>query len=258
MDRAARMLREMDGRVDALGLGGCNLYYRTRTRRYPFPAGQYLAGFARETPLTDGEGVKAHVEPGCVAALGREMRLDGLRVLFTAYLDRPELAWALAEAGALVWAGDPYFSSGLPLIPPVPVAESLAPLFMPLLARVPLRLLYPLGGAQGRWGSTPLGPQGFGLVAGEFHLMRRRMPRHLQGTTILASSLGERDARELKERGAPRVFATMPSMGGTRFGANAVEAALLASGHLDPAKGNYQEAWERSGLPPGVLQEVLP
>jgi hypothetical protein len=138
------------------------------------------------------------------------------------------------------------------------LAGVVAPLFMPLLARVPLRLLYPLGGAQGRWGSTPLGPQGFGLVAGEFHLMRRRMPRHLQGTTILASSLGERDARELKERGAPRVFATMPSMGGARFGANAVEAALLASGHLDPAKGNYQEAWERSGLPPGVLQEVLP
>ena len=54
MQRAEDMIRELDGKVDAFGLGGIDLYIWAGDRRYVFRDAQRLARAARLTPVVDG------------------------------------------------------------------------------------------------------------------------------------------------------------------------------------------------------------
>src|SRR5690349_4662176 len=60
--RARQLFRELDGTVDALGLGGFEMYVRVDDRRYPLRAGLSLVRDVRRTPVVDGGGLKQTLE----------------------------------------------------------------------------------------------------------------------------------------------------------------------------------------------------
>ncbi|NMA52795.1 MAG: quinate 5-dehydrogenase, partial [Peptococcaceae bacterium] len=65
--QAAKLLRGLDGKVTAIGLGGVNLYLRAGDRRYQLRDGMRLAREVRRTPLVDGSGIKDTVEKELVS-----------------------------------------------------------------------------------------------------------------------------------------------------------------------------------------------
>jgi hypothetical protein len=67
LDKAIATLRALDGTVDALGLGGIDVYLYAGTDRYALRDGLRLLEAVKTTPVVDGSGLKNTLERGAVA-----------------------------------------------------------------------------------------------------------------------------------------------------------------------------------------------
>jgi len=57
VDAARRKYLELDGKVDAFGVGGVDLYLRLEGKEYPLRAALKLVEGVTKTPLCDGRGL---------------------------------------------------------------------------------------------------------------------------------------------------------------------------------------------------------
>lgn len=114
-EKAIELVRELDGKVDAFGLGGADLYVYAGNRRYTFRDAQRMADAARKTPMLDGSGLKHTLERHAVRLLDKEIGWNNKKVLVPSAVDRFGLAEALDGAGARVLYGDLIFGLGLPI-----------------------------------------------------------------------------------------------------------------------------------------------
>lgn len=219
--------------MDALGLGGANFNYHLGLRCYPCPAGRYLARQVKETPLVDGSGWKQWIEPRAISRLA--FLPTGSRALVVSVLDRFWLARALQASGYPVLAGDAAFGLKLPLGFPLSTFMILGYLTMPLLARLPLAYLYPLGLDQEK--SHPRYRHLFArvkIIAGDWHFIRHHLPVSLAGKVIITSGTTPADQELLRRRGAAWLLATTPVIDGLSPAANAMEAIMVALGAAAP------------------------
>jgi len=263
LGRAAALMRDYDGRADAIGLGGVNLAFCIGRRRWAFPAGQYLLSQARRTPVIDGAGFKEAIEPDIVRELAQShgVSFAGTTALVTSVLDRYPLAHALSQAGAFVLAGDPLFALRVPLALPLGAFAAAATLTMPALRHLPLRFLYPWGDElRGRgerrapwWLAAWV--RRAQVVAGDFHLLARFGRLDLGGKVVIASALDDADVAWLFDCGAALVATATPRLERCSPAANAIEALLACIG-LPPAAGGrpagLRRAWRELGLQPYV------
>jgi hypothetical protein len=225
IDRALAKLRAIDGSVDAIGLGGIDVYLYAGTRRYALRDGLRLLEAVKITPVVDGSGLKNTLEREAVGYLTRElgMKLAGKRVLMVSALDRFGMAQALVAAGADVIFGD--FIFALDLDKPVhglAEFEEMARKYLPDACKLPFQFFYPTGKKQDR-PPQPKYPEYYDdaeIIAGDFHFMRQFM--------VLTNTLTARDIEELRSRGVSSLVTTTPDFGGRSFGTNVVEAALIA------------------------------
>src|SRR2546421_3388531 len=144
--RAIARIRELDGNVDAIGLGGCDLYLVAGGRRYVWREPARMAAAARKTPVVDGSGLKHTLERETIRRLQREGVIDfrGRRVLMVAAVDRFGMAEALVEAGADVLFGDLIYGLGVPIpIRTLQGLERLAAIILPVIRQVPIAWVYP-------------------------------------------------------------------------------------------------------------------
>jgi len=261
IDRAAATLRELDGTVDAIGLGGIDVYLYAGSKRYALRDGLRLLGAVRRTPVVDGSGLKNTLERAAVRFLRDELgvALAGTKVLMVSALDRFGMAQAFVDAGADVLFGD--FIFALDLDKPVrglAEFEALAERYLPDACKLPFQFFYPTGKKQDR-PPQPKYPEYYAearIIAGDFHFMRQFMPDRLDGKIVLTNTLTERDANELRRRGVARLVTTTPDFGGRSFGTNVVEAALLAllgKRWEDVTPGDYAGLLAKLPLRPRVL-----
>ncbi len=233
LDRALAKIKELDGTVDAIGLGGIDVYLYAGSKRYALRDGLRLLAAATQTPVVDGSGLKNTLEREAVRFLRDELHvpLRGRKVLMVSALDRFGMAQALVEAGADVLFGD--FIFALDLDKPVrglDEFEKLAEKYLPDACKLPFQFFYPTGKKQDR-PPEPKYSEYYAeaeIVAGDFHFMRQFMPDRLDGKLVLTNTVTARDVDELRTRGIARLVTTTPDFGGRSFGTNVVEAALLA------------------------------
>jgi hypothetical protein len=62
LNKAEELLRELDGKVDAFGMGGIDLYLVAGDRRYAIRDAQRLARAVTKSPIVDGSGLKSTLE----------------------------------------------------------------------------------------------------------------------------------------------------------------------------------------------------
>jgi hypothetical protein len=233
LDRAIAKIKELDGNVDAIGLGGIDVYLYAGSERYALRDGLRLLAAATRTPVVDGSGLKNTLEREAVAFVQRDLgiSLRGVKVLMVSALDRFGMAQALVEAGADVLFGD--FIFALDLDKPVrglEEFETLARRYLPDACKLPFQFFYPTGKKQDR-PPQPKYPQYYeeaAIVAGDFHFMRAFMPDRLDGKLVLTNTVTARDIDDLRARGVARLVTSTPDFGGRSFGTNVVEAALVA------------------------------
>lgn len=254
--KALRLIAQLDGEVDAIGLGGIDLYLWAGGRRYTIRDAQRLKDAARKTPVVDGSGLKHTLERRAVAQLAGLINWKDTKVLLPSAVDRFGLAEALHEAGAKVLYGDFIFALGLPIpLYSLSFLQKLASLLLPLLTQLPFQLLYPTGEKQEKrvvdWRSRYY--LWADLVAGDWHYIKRHMPDAMRGKTVLTNTTTEEDVAFLRERGVRRLITTTPRLNGRSFGTNVMEALLVALAGRELGEEEYLRYIDLLGLAPQVL-----
>ncbi|MBE3586265.1 MULTISPECIES: quinate 5-dehydrogenase [Desulfofundulus] len=234
-ERAVQLLKELDGKVDAIGLGGIDVYLYAGKTRYVIQDGKKLMDAVRKTPVVDGSGLKNTLERETVYYLREHTDLlsPGTRVLMVSAVDRFGMAEAFAGVGCEVTFGDLIFAAGIPYpIHTVSELEELAAKLLPEMTRLPFHMLYPTGKKQETQDEEKI--KKFGhyyqeaqVIAGDYHLVRRYMPR-LNGQTIITNTTTADDVTFLREKGAGCLVTTTPEFEGRSFGTNVMEAVLVA------------------------------
>src|SRR5262249_27846175 len=69
MRRFAQLFAELDGKVDALGVGGADIWVVIEDRKYAFREIQALVAGAKKTPVVDGSGLKHTLERETIRSL---------------------------------------------------------------------------------------------------------------------------------------------------------------------------------------------
>ncbi|HLJ84591.1 MAG TPA: hypothetical protein VKT51_10500 [Candidatus Eremiobacteraceae bacterium] len=233
LERAIAALHELDGNVDAIGLGGIDVYLFAGAKRYALRDGLRMLDAVKKTPVADGSGLKNTLERETVRYLQEHGIVDfrGTPVLMVSALDRFGMAQALCDAGAQVMFGDFIFALGLDKpVTSLAEFEALAEKYLPDACKLPFQFFYPTGKKQER-PPTPKFPQYFEqakVIAGDFHFIRQFMPDNLAGKIVLTNTITPSNVEELRVRGVSTLVTSTPSLGGRSFGTNVMEAALLA------------------------------
>lgn len=252
LKRAQAMIQEWDGRVDAIGLGGIDRYLVIKDQRFEIQDAVALAASASTTPVVDGSGIKDTLERRTIERLHRDGVIHGGQsVLMVSAMDRFGMAEAFGMLGYRLIAGDLIFASRINYpIRSVEELEELARKLLPELTRLPFEQLYPVGDAQ-RDGRDPRFTHYFSdadIIAGDFHYIRRYMPDSLPGKIIITNTTTRQDTERLRKAGVSTLVTTTPVLGSRSFGANVMEAALVAVTGVLPNTPDWAKVVEASQL----------
>ena len=239
MKRFAELMRELDGKVDAIGLGGVDRYLWTDRRRYVIRDADRLARLARITPVVDGTGVKNTLERKTIQYLQDEGKVDfpKSKVLVVCAVDRFGMAQTVAKLTNQAVYGDLMFSLGIPIpMRSYATVRVVASMFLPIICRLPFQWLYPTGSKQES--SKPKYQKYYewaDVIAGDWHFIRKTLPTVesglLEGKVIITNTLTAEDTKSLAERQV-RMFATsmpeqMKSPDGRYYATNVFEGVLI-------------------------------
>lgn len=260
IDRAIEKLVDIDGRVDAIGLGGIDVYLYAGSKRYALRDGLRMLESVKKTPVVDGSGLKNTLERETVRHLQEHGIVDfrGLPVLMVSALDRFGMAQALVAAGARVTFGDFIFALDLDkAVTTLDEFEREARKYLPDACKLPFQFFYPTGKKQER-PPQPKYPQYYEaakVIAGDFHFIRQFMPDSLAGKIILTNTVTQANVAELRDRGVALLVTSTPNLGGRSFGTNVMEAALLAKlgkRWEDVAESDYLDLLHRLRFEPRI------
>jgi hypothetical protein len=232
MEKAAQLYRQLDGEVDAFGVGGADLGLYIDGIYFPLHSVKPMIRYVQKTPVVDGSGLKhtleARLAPFLEEKLGAEIQPK--RVLLTSALDRWGMARSFIDAGYEFIIGDFMFGLGVPIpMRSVPLTKFLARILLPLIGRLPFEWIYPTGETQEKrtpkWGKYYAWAK---VIAGDAHYIKRFMPEDLEGKIIVTNTTTESDRELFRKAGVSYVVTSTPVLEGRSFGTNMMEAALVA------------------------------
>ncbi len=249
---AEAMIRELDGTVDAIGLGGIDRYLVVRGRRYEIQDAVRLAHAAKRTPVVDGSGLKDTLERTIIAELDRDGWIhSGQSVLMVSAMDRFGMAETFEKLGYRLVAGDLIFSSHINYpIRSADELEEMARKLLPEVTRMPFSQLYPVGKEQTE-DSDPRYARYFeeaDIIAGDFHYIRRYMPPSLAGKVVVTNTTTQADVDRLREKGVRWLVTTTPVLAGRSYGTNVIEAALTAASGIGAENPRWPTVVEAAHL----------
>jgi hypothetical protein len=232
MQAAAGLFRDLDGKVDAFGVGGTDLSLRVGDRNYKLHSVQRLVRDVRVTPFVDGGGLKSTLElqlaPFIERRMGRE--ITAKRAFIASAVDRYGMACSFSQSGYECIFGDLMFSLGIPIpLRSLRSVRTLAALLIPIVGRLPFQWLYPTGKKQEV--HKPRWPEYFHwatVVAGDALYIKHRMPASLPGKVIATNTTTPADVEFFRQAGVKYLVSSTPLLDGRTFGTNMMEAVLVA------------------------------
>ncbi|MDA8234531.1 MAG: quinate 5-dehydrogenase [Clostridia bacterium] len=259
LSKAINLIKELDGKVDAFGLGGIDLYLYAGNRRYILRDAKKIVDAARLTPIVDGSGLKNTLERKVIKYLHQHGLLDfeNSKVLMVCAADRFGMAETLSSIGTKIIYGDLIFALGLPIpLYSLDAVARVARIVGPIISRIPFKFLYPTGEKQEEL--EPKFAQYYldaDIIAGDFHFIRRHMPQRLEGKTIITNTITPQDLELLKQRGVRKLITTTPELQGRSFGTNVMEGIIVAlSGQSGLSPQQYEELLDAMKFEPRVVE----
>ncbi|SCY99528.1 quinate 5-dehydrogenase [Alkaliphilus peptidifermentans] len=260
LSKAVSLIEKLDGKVDAFGMGGIDLYLWAGKNRYIIKDACKLKNAAKKTPIVDGSGLKDTLERKVIQYLSINgiVSFNNSKILIPSAMDRFGMAETIVENGGEIIVGDLIFSLGINIpLYSLSALQKIAHVIAPIACQLPFNLLYPTGEKQNHSKVNKISQyyDKVDIIAGDFHYIKRYMPQRLNGKTIITNTVTEEDAVELKSKGAELLVTTTPKLEGRSFGTNVMEALLLVllktmgrSYSID----NYKEILEEINLQPRI------
>jgi len=262
MEAAALKYKELDGKVDAFGVGGADLGVLADGKWYPLYSVKPMVRFIEKTPVVDGGGLKNTLENKSAAFLdehiGEYLNQKGRKVLVALGVDRWGLSQSFADSGYETVFGDLMFGLDIPIaIRKLSQLKIVAGLMMPIAGRLPFKWIYPTGEKQEK--RTPKWGKYYDwatVIAGDCHYVKRYMPDNMEGKVIVTNTTTPEDVALFKELGVKYLVTTTPVMDGRSFGTNMMEAALVAiSGKERPLSWDeYSDLLDQLGFEPHIQE----
>ena len=232
VEKAIQLYHELDGKVDAFGVGGIDLGVTFAGRHYPLYDALKLVAGVKQTPFVDGGGLKLTLERTVAQFIEQEIGDDvqPKRALITMGVDRYGSALSFVEADYEIIFGDLGFGLGIPI--PIRSLRGLhivGRILMPIAGRMPLEFLYPTGEKQeeivpkfGKWYAWAT------VICGDCLYIKHHMPERLDGKVIVTNTTTPADVEAFRQHGARYLVTATPRLEGRSFGTNMMEAALVA------------------------------
>jgi hypothetical protein len=262
MKDAARRLRAYDGKVDAFGMGGIDLFLNAADRTYWFRDAKQFRDAVSTTPLLDGSGLKGAVEGDVVRFMQEDLGLQvaGKRVLVTSAVDRWGMAMAFADAGCEMTYGDLLYALDIPiLIHKKSALITACRIMAPIASQLPFKFLYPAEADHtSKVESESKHAQLYrdaDIISGDYKFVRKYMPKDMRGKWIVTNTTTAEDVEFLRTTGAELLITSTPRLEGRTFGTNVIEATLVA---IEGAKAalapqRYLELLREVGFAPDVI-----
>jgi len=258
---AAARFAELDGTVDAFGMGGIDIYLRADGRKYFFRDAKKLIAGVHKTPILDGSGLKGPVEGSTVDYLIKEcgLELAGKKVLTCSAVDRWGMTEALQNAGCEQVFGDLIYALDVPiLLKRWGTLRAFVRTITPLASQLPFSVLYPTGASQDKAPRpNPRMEALYGwadIIAGDWQFVKKFMPADMAGKWIITNTTTADDVALARSRGVELFVTSTPRLDGRTFGTNVIEATMVAldgaTGELTPER--YRELLDSVGFKPDV------
>ncbi len=264
MDAAALKYKELDGQVDAFGVGGADLGLMVDDRWYPLYSVQPMVRYIQKTPVVDGAGLKNTLENRSAPFLESKLKdyiekNGGRKVFVVSGADRWGMTSGFLDAGYEAAFGDLMFGLDIPIaLHTAQQLKTLAKFLMPVAGRLPFEWVYPTGEKQEHrtpkwekfyhWGT---------VIAGDCHYIKHCIPDGMDGKIIVTNTTTPEDVELFRSLGVKYLITTTPVLDGRSFGTNMMEAALVAVSGKGRAltRDEYNEMLNQLGFEP-QLQEL--
>ena len=266
-EKAVQRYAEMDGKVDAFGVGGVEFYLRVGKNRYYFRDVSRIQRAIKVSKVGDGNGVKGLLERRAFQALEKHLNekenktLKGMPALLTTAVDRYGMGEAMVDAGLDLTIGDLMFTLGLPIpVKKLSTVRVLAATLLPVITNLPFSWFYALGSEQDKppqpkWGKYYQQAQ---VLGGDFIQIRQYMPDDLTGKIVVTNTTTSKNVEELRKRNLHILVTVTPRLEGRSFGTNVMEATLLAlmdKSQSEVTEADFLDLIERIPLEPNI--EIL-
>lgn len=233
MERAAELYKELDGKVDAFGVGGTDLGLTVGNRYYPLYSIQPLVRHIKQTPFVDGAGLRYAIETQIAQFIEAKIgsHIKEKKVLITAGVDRWDMAMSFTNTGYECTFGDLMFGLGIPVaLHSIVALKRLAAILLPVFGRLPFKWTYPIGEKQEvRLPKYVKYYQWATILAGDCHYIKRHMPDNLEGKIITTNTTTPEDVELFRQAGIKYLVTSTPVLEGRSFGTNMMEAALITA-----------------------------
>lgn len=245
--KARALFRDLDGKVDCMGLGGMTFKFHMNKTRILKNALSIVKD-VKETPVVDGANLKRTIERDLLQNIKKNYDFDfGEKTCFlNSAVDRYSLSLSFLDEGFEMVFGDFMFILGLPFpVKKLKKVDHLAAVLMPILSFAPVSWLYPTGSKQEE--SRDKYSRHYHdnhFIAGDFLYIKRYMPKDLKGKVIVTNTTTEKDVEILQKAGVKYLITSTPVFEGRSFGTNVFEAGLVAVS----GKGRVLETFELKEL----------
>jgi hypothetical protein len=259
MEAAVRRFRELDGTVDAFGLGGIDLSLNAAGREYYFRDALQFRDACEQTPLLDGTGLKSAVEADVVRFMAEDLglQLAGKRVLMTSAVDRWGMSEAFYGAGCHMTCADMLYALGIDiLLRDHGTLVRFVRTLMPVVRNLPFAWLYPSEAdhATEIVAKYPKMYADADIIAGDYKYVRKWMPDDMAGKWVVTNTTTAEDVGFLRDRGVELLVTSTPRLEGRSFGTNMIEATLVAlrGAKARLAPSDYMAMMAEAGFRPDV------
>ena len=233
LKKAAQLFKEMDGTIDAFGLGGGDFGTEFAGKFFRYHNVAWIADDAKKTPVVDGSGLRNTLEARLAGFIEEEIGdyINPKTVLLTAASDRWGMTKSFIDADYDCVFGELMFGLGIPIpMRSVGSLKLLATLLYPIVMRLPFEWIYPTGDKQTiREPKFEKYYQWASVIAGDNNYIVRHMPNKLEGKVIVTNTTTEDDMKLFKDAGIKYVVTGTPAIDGRSFGTNMMEAAFIAA-----------------------------